>query len=128
MIRRPPRSTRTDTLFPYTTLFRSRCKDIRRRGGDEAVRSAGCLKIGRVVAEDIVGPALDERPIPREERVGFAPARTRGYGKFVTKQGEGAVNRQTQFDGMFIGRTPEISGEFAPAKIEAQEAGEDPPR
>src|SRR3546814_14437453 len=23
MIRRPPRSTRTDTLFPYTTLFRS---------------------------------------------------------------------------------------------------------
>src|SRR3546814_9942653 len=26
MIRRPPRSTRTDTLFPYTTLFRSREK------------------------------------------------------------------------------------------------------
>src|SRR3546814_9417960 len=29
MIRRPPRSTRTDTLFPYTTLFRS----VRRRLG-----------------------------------------------------------------------------------------------
>src|SRR3546814_2569880 len=28
MIRRPPRSTRTDTLFPYTTLFRSpRCRE-----------------------------------------------------------------------------------------------------
>src|SRR3546814_9653732 len=27
MIRRPPRSTRTDTLFPYTTLFRSRAAD-----------------------------------------------------------------------------------------------------
>src|SRR3546814_16979484 len=27
MIRRPPRSTRTDTLFPYTTLFRSRRAD-----------------------------------------------------------------------------------------------------
>src|SRR3546814_11431451 len=27
MIRRPPRSTRTDTLFPYTTLFRSRGDD-----------------------------------------------------------------------------------------------------
>src|SRR3546814_12402165 len=26
MIRRPPRSTRTDTLFPYTTLFRSYCR------------------------------------------------------------------------------------------------------
>src|SRR3546814_21060221 len=30
MIRRPPRSTRTDTLFPYTTLFRS----LRRSGGN----------------------------------------------------------------------------------------------
>src|SRR3546814_1524052 len=27
MIRRPPRSTRTDTLFPYTTLFRARVGD-----------------------------------------------------------------------------------------------------
>src|SRR3546814_15305651 len=36
MIRRPPRSTRTDTLFPYTTLFRSRTDDGangRRDGG-----------------------------------------------------------------------------------------------
>src|SRR3546814_9864330 len=31
MIRRPPRSTRTDTLFPYTTLFRS---SRRNRGGN----------------------------------------------------------------------------------------------
>src|SRR3546814_11653185 len=29
MIRRPPRSTRTDTLFPYTTLFRS-CRSLTR--------------------------------------------------------------------------------------------------
>src|SRR3546814_7114967 len=29
MIRRPPRSTRTDTLFPYTTLFRSRTATVR---------------------------------------------------------------------------------------------------
>src|SRR3546814_10924898 len=28
MIRRPPRSTRTDTLFPYTTLFRSDLQDV----------------------------------------------------------------------------------------------------
>src|SRR3546814_16765520 len=33
MIRRPPRSTRTDTLFPYTTLFRSSgVGGLRRRG------------------------------------------------------------------------------------------------
>src|SRR3546814_13203624 len=31
MIRRPPRSTRTDTLFPYTTLFRS----LARRAGED---------------------------------------------------------------------------------------------
>src|SRR3546814_6767705 len=30
MIRRPPRSTRTDTLFPYTTLFRSHEQQLRR--------------------------------------------------------------------------------------------------
>src|SRR3546814_4788802 len=28
MIRRPPRSTRTDTLFPYTTLFRSKLRPV----------------------------------------------------------------------------------------------------
>src|SRR3546814_18644538 len=40
MVRRPPRSTRTDTLFPYTTLFRSRG---RRRGSRDrgAVRDRG---------------------------------------------------------------------------------------
>src|SRR3546814_2869715 len=31
MIRRPPRSTRTDTLFPYTTLFRSRVAAVARQ-------------------------------------------------------------------------------------------------
>src|SRR3546814_19793269 len=51
MIRRPPRSTRTDTLFPYTTLFRSsgRQADPRRarrhrlhpEGGRRAVQAAG---------------------------------------------------------------------------------------
>src|SRR3546814_9824264 len=33
MIRRPPRSTRTDTLFPYTTLFRSSPDPSRKREG-----------------------------------------------------------------------------------------------
>src|SRR3546814_2769741 len=36
MIRRPPRSTRTDTLFPYTTLFRSgHCALGQRAGGGD---------------------------------------------------------------------------------------------
>src|SRR3546814_7907188 len=41
MIRLPPRSTRTDTLFPYTTLFRSPQQDLSklRIGGTVKVRS-----------------------------------------------------------------------------------------
>src|SRR3546814_5638543 len=48
MIRRPPRSTRTDTLFPYTTLFRS---DGRKLIGEQARRlfktqASGDEKVG----------------------------------------------------------------------------------
>src|SRR3546814_1355891 len=39
MKRRPPRSTRTDTLFPYTTLFRSPCRHARILIAD---RNFGC--------------------------------------------------------------------------------------
>src|SRR3546814_3068365 len=51
-IRRPPRSTRTDTLFPYTTLFRSRCRRRRRRrrtlGDTHAARFHPCAEfVGR---------------------------------------------------------------------------------
>src|SRR3546814_15149773 len=35
MIRRPPRSTRTDTLFPYTTLFRSDQREQQQDAGRE---------------------------------------------------------------------------------------------
>src|SRR3546814_12543960 len=40
MIRRPPRSTRTDTLFPYTTLFRSFLDRERAFGGAELPKRA----------------------------------------------------------------------------------------
>src|SRR3546814_3731545 len=45
MIRRPPRSTRTDTLFPYTTLFRSSVTDF---AAVEAMVSSTVEKWGRV--------------------------------------------------------------------------------
>src|SRR3546814_2680579 len=48
MIRRPPRSTRTDTLFPYTTLFRS--LRLGRRGDDRG--HVADLEIFRLVAGD----------------------------------------------------------------------------
>src|SRR3546814_1420202 len=40
MIRRPPRSTRTDTLFPYTTLFRSLVLRAARRAGASRLHPA----------------------------------------------------------------------------------------
>src|SRR3546814_17425087 len=46
MIRRPPRSTRTDTLFPYTTLFRSdRRASIILAIADAEVRSARTARL-----------------------------------------------------------------------------------
>src|SRR3546814_1533268 len=56
MIRRPPRSTRTDTLFPYTTLFRSHASQGRpnlrtlrpralRRGIEPDVRRGGIAQV-----------------------------------------------------------------------------------
>src|SRR3546814_7523931 len=63
MIRRPPRSTRTGTLFPYTTLFRS-IHGLLRRADVRAIRKVaggvGC--IGRRVLD--VG--VVRRPLRRE--------------------------------------------------------------
>src|SRR3546814_16078363 len=41
MIRRPPRSTRTDTLFPYTTLFRSLWRQTLGKAGKRRVFGVG---------------------------------------------------------------------------------------
>src|SRR3546814_6258888 len=66
MIRRPPRSTRTDTLFPYTTLFRS----LTRAGRDfyqhppagfvehPILQPRGVLYIGRTEQEDMLEAAF----------------------------------------------------------------------
>src|SRR3546814_9303349 len=53
MIRRPPRSTRTDTLFPYTTLFRSRNATI--NDIEDAVRTISSLGIEKVVRDNARG-------------------------------------------------------------------------
>src|SRR3546814_12461448 len=83
MIRRPPRSTRTDTLFPYTTLFRSvfgrDC--VRRDTGDRV-----CLQINQrniVLRENLVIALFERRPL-RAERM-----RRFGWGKFLGQIGVG---------------------------------------
>src|SRR3546814_4376487 len=45
MIRRPPRSTRTDTLLPYTTLFRSIGQQLRIVAGDEIAQRTGIQRM-----------------------------------------------------------------------------------
>src|SRR3546814_1493173 len=60
MIRRPPRSTRTDTLFPYTTLFRS-------DGRDGIVVDVDALDEG-----DVILPLVDVTLLPTKlDRTGL---------------------------------------------------------
>src|SRR3546814_3782113 len=60
MIRRPPRSTRTDTLFPYTTLFRSE------QGIDRSPQSGVASREGQARCPD-PAPSIQEilAPVPR---------------------------------------------------------------
>src|SRR3546814_11105442 len=63
MLRRPPRSTRTDTLFPYTTLFRSR------RAGFPAARRATVRPVTALdLLAHIVPPSRPKTSRPPAER------------------------------------------------------------
>src|SRR3546814_5090835 len=73
MIRRPPRSTRTDTLFPYTTLFRS---VPRRNGGD----SVACRERADHARKERSGnAAMMGRETPRSSEPSEHGAVGRGY-------------------------------------------------
>src|SRR3546814_3312439 len=93
MIRRPPRSTRTDTLFPYTTLFRSLRYHVRaaasERRGHGAQRHAGgiaeaaaylrvrlcpCAMDEEASEDDRDGGAAGDRGTPDPSRGGGARA------------------------------------------------------
>src|SRR3546814_8474061 len=65
MIRPPPRSTRTDTLFPYTTLFRSTI-----RAGDVA-RLTKLPGVGRKTAERLVIEMRDKAGAEGETGAGI---------------------------------------------------------
>src|SRR3546814_20368524 len=59
MIRRPPRSTRTDTLFPYTTLFRSTFSPARRNMVELRLRA---LHIFHVASSTVKSLSRDNSP------------------------------------------------------------------
>src|SRR3546814_16008985 len=66
MIRRPPRSTRTDTLFPYTTLFRSHGSS----GRAQAVRPRSTL------AHSCPSPPTAPTAPPSPSKVSSSPGRS----------------------------------------------------
>src|SRR3546814_16316174 len=80
MIRRPPRSTRTDTLFPYTTLFRSdvnprRQLGLRKSGSDAQARYTIEL-FGRHKCLAKLNPIIVrvyERPCPQKRSAARPP-------------------------------------------------------
>src|SRR3546814_14978147 len=57
MIRRPPRSTRTYTLFPYTTLFRSVAESLQQLAGGSG--GAAGANGGATVGSGVVAVAID---------------------------------------------------------------------
>src|SRR3546814_18176837 len=73
MIRRPPRSTRTDTLFPYTTLFRSRPPGAADQAADGSKRESKAEQ-GRPDQPrrecPAVEPRLPQRPAERHREQG----------------------------------------------------------
>src|SRR3546814_7152031 len=67
MIRRPPRSTRTDTLFPYTTLFRSQ-EELRLVDQNQAVAANGAEDVDDHVGEQTLSGTEQQRLVVPEER------------------------------------------------------------
>src|SRR3546814_13788836 len=66
MIRRPPRSTRTDTLFPYTTLFRSQAR-LEQKFGAMTLTATG-------IYQDTEVDSRQDYFLGIQSRAGFAPA------------------------------------------------------
>src|SRR3546814_7844741 len=106
MIRRPPRSTRTDTLFPYTTLFRSSAGAARPRLRHDRAREMGScpaaisfarrplrsMAIGTGIRTILRLYGLRKRPFPSDTLVRQQPrARTTAGAKLFPQIGRAHV-------------------------------------
>src|SRR3546814_16674992 len=107
MIRRPPRSTRTDTLFPYTTLFRS--AEILRELDRFVDDALGVLRIAqldiarqreilalRVSAKAVIGEDAAQVGIALEQQIGRASCRERGVSVRVDLGGRRTIKKKNQ--------------------------------
>src|SRR3546814_17575149 len=95
MVRRPPRSTRTDTLFPYTTLFRS---------FDNIIGANGVRRIDHQCVSGVVHVEAEALKTLGDARFGFLQAEEeaavtrsrRFYGQFEAKQGFAVTGARTE--------------------------------
>src|SRR3546814_5206000 len=86
MIRRPPRSTRTDTLFPYTTRFRSLARNRNRhREADSETVGDGLVQFPRLLG---IGRKLPAQFAPREGAVGALRIEQRGIVAIISAGNE----------------------------------------
>src|SRR3546814_20075226 len=97
MIRRPPRSTRTDTLFPYTTLFRSHRTG---RAASDAAAAPGRAGIPGVAPAPASGTRRFPRHRPRGRALGW-----RGLAIRVLP-GQAAAGAGARFAGPGAARAP----------------------
>src|SRR3546814_3290263 len=88
MIRRPPRATRTDTLFPYTTLFRSDGADVRRICED-------CLVAAQNLTLFTILPILPMGADPSGGAGACHPSRTRAREKIAVIGGRSRSEEHT---------------------------------
>src|SRR3546814_7873349 len=96
MIRRPPRSTRTDTLFPYTTLFES-----------HAFPKLGDVATGGIAAADLIDVLLPiwqeisetARQVRNRICVVLVYAHAKGWRSTEAPSGNGSIRRGTDCPG-----------------------------
>src|SRR3546814_4303977 len=100
MLRRPPRSTRTDTLFPYTTLFRSNAAFVGKAFGDPAVfdpaQDTRDLRPGADAAgDDLAALQRKDRDIRSEEHTSeLQPLMRISYAVFCLKKKKQQITPQ----------------------------------
>src|SRR3546814_18977766 len=102
MIRRPPRSTRTDTLFPYTTLFRSLAHRLGQVGQQDAADQERHQDVAHAVQADALAAFV-------ADDVGDLPGRSAGWpagaaGGVIRESWSGAGGTPTRCGTGFPGR------------------------
>src|SRR3546814_15303328 len=107
MIRRPPRATRTDTLFPYTTLFRSGACDRRTKKPPVDVSGTGKGIAGRGRAETALhlvgGKRREGRQSSPEQRGNDEQAAAAGDRIDETRERRYEAQKYDDFGGQFQG-------------------------